>query len=67
MLTLQQYFNNAQQAPPEEPDVGAPEDEEDAEDEEPVRVLGPEDSETLRRTLEVQESTRAANEEADES
>lgn len=66
MLTLQQYFNNAQQAPPEEPDVGAPEDEESDEDEMPGRILGPEDSDTLRRTLEVHASTKAAAE-SDES
>ena len=61
MLTLQQYFNNEQQLPPDEPDVGAPEEEEES-----AYVLGPEDSDTLRRTLEVHASTKAAAE-SDES
>lgn len=63
MLTVQQYFNNANQPPPNEPDVGAPEP---AVEEPPPRVIGPEDSESMRRTLAAHEATRAA-EEQDES
>ena len=55
MVTLEQYFNNAQQPPPAEPDVGAPEEPEG-------KVIGPEDSATMRRTMEVHEATRAAQE-----
>ena len=54
MVTLEQYFNNAQQPPPE-PDVDAPEEPEG-------KVIGPEDSATMRRTMEVHEATRAAKE-----
>jgi len=56
MITLQQYFNNEQQPPPAEPDVGIPEPEEQS------RVIGPEDSETMRRTMAVHESTRTTTE-----
>ena len=59
MLTLQQYFNNAQQPPPDEPDVGAPESEPEPE-EPPPRVIGPEDSVSMRNTLAVHEATKAA-------
>jgi hypothetical protein len=59
MITLQQYFNNANQPPPDEPDVGAdPEEEQDIEPS--PRVIGPEDSATMKRTMQVHESTKAA-------
>ncbi len=64
MLTVQQYFNNAEQPPPEEPDelVFEPEAEVSEEERPPPRVIGPEDSESMRRTMEAHAATRAAKE-----
>ena len=56
IITLQQYFNNAEQPPPDEPDVGIPEQEEEP------RIVGPEDSESMRRTMEAHAATRAEQE-----
>ncbi len=60
MLTVQQYFNNIEQPPPDELPAVTPEPEPEEDPER--RVLGPEDSETLRRTLAVHEATRASKE-----
>lgn len=59
MVTLEQYFNNAQQPPPAEPEVGA---DNDANEENTQKIIGPEDSASMRRVMEVQEATRKANE-----
>ena len=62
MLTLQQYFASDEEPVYQEPTVV------EVEEEEPPtpRVIGPEDSETMRRTLAAHASTNAAKEE-DES
>ena len=57
MITLQQYFDNPQHMPPAAPDI--PTDLAPATEPEP-RIIGPEDSASMRRVMEVQEAARKA-------